>query len=187
MALIQISNLPVILPAETDDLVAQQTGAGTTGTYKLSDIANLRRALAEAHSSADYTMTGVTPTPVPLNGYDASLISVGVTATLTPTAGSNTANFTVNAGKDGIYRVTMSIEVFSNTNESIDFILNINGVPTEFKTGVDLSDNAIDIGSASINTFVSLVATDVVEIYINSDGATMSILIDSLTFTLEKV
>lgn len=181
-----ISGLPVGSPLLTDEFAIQKTGGGLNEKYTLDAIRVALRAIAEAHSNADYTMS-VTSTPAKLIGYDASLTAIGITSTLTPNAGSNEAKFTINADKDGVYRVTFNIEVESSTNESIDFIVNIDGVPTEFKTGIDLSNASIDIGSAGINCFLDLTAGQEVEMYINSDGAAMSVLIDSLTFTAQRV
>jgi len=183
MADITYEGLPTGLPADTDIIPSQVPGGQTQG-YTLADVGTHNRALAEAHSDADYTMLGVTATPEKLNGYDASLTSVGITTTLIPTAGSNTSSFTID--KAGIYRVTLSIEVESTTNESIDFIINVDGVPTPFKTGVDLRNNVIDRGSAGVNTFMSFTVGQVIETYINTDGGNMDILIDSLTMTIKK-
>jgi len=183
---ITYENLPAGIPADTDIFPTQKPG-GVTQKYTLDDIRIAMRAAAEAHSSADYTMLAVTSTPEKLNGYDAADTAVGITATLVPTAGSNTASFVINADKDGVYRVTFNIEVESNTNESIDFVLNVNGFPTEFKTGIDLNNAATDRGNAGINTFLTVVATDVIEMYINTDGSNMDILIDSLTFTAQRI
>ena len=183
MADITYENLPSGTPLATDIIPNQKPG-GVTQQYTLDDVAVFGRALAEIHSDTDYTMSGVTTTPEKLNGYDASLTSVGITTTLVPTAGSNTASFTID--KAGIYRVTFQIEVESNTNESIDFVLNVDGTPTPFKTGVDLNNAATDRGSAGINTFIDLTIGQVVEMYVNTDGASMDIVIDSLTMTCKK-
>lgn len=184
----QINGLPVGAPEATDEFAIQKTGGGLNYKYTLANIRTALRAVAEVHSNADYTMTGVTTTPEKLNGYDAALTVIGIGATLTPTAGSNTALFTIDPNKDDPYRITFNIEVqCTNKNDSIDFVLYIDGVATEFKTGVDLSNAAIDIGSAGMNAILPLTAGQTVEMWINTDGATMDILIDSLTFTIQRL
>jgi len=181
----QISGLDVGTPEETDEMVVQKTGGGLNVKYTVETLLGVLRAVGELHSNADHTMAGVTTTPTPLVGFDASDIAIGITTTLTPDSGSNRGSFT--ADKDGTYRITVNIECESTTNDNIDIILNIDGVPTEFKAGINLSNAAIDSGSAGINAMIPLVTNNVVEIYLNCDGTTMDILIDSLTFTAQKV
>lgn len=183
-----ISGLPVGSPVDTDEFVIQKTGAGVNEKYTLDAIRVAIRAVAEAHSASDQTQAGITTTPVELEGYTDSGTAAGITVTLTPSGTSNRASFTVNAGKDGPYRITFNIDITSAINENIDFVIYVNGAPTNFKASVDLNNAAIDKGTAGINTFISLVAGDVVEVFANSDGAVItSMLIDSLTFTAQRV
>ena len=183
MANVKISDIVPGTPVQDDELELQRVGGGASYRTSIAAISAAARSLGEAHSTGDYTMGAVT-TATPLLGFDVSEVGIGLTVTLTPDAGSNRASFTVD--KNDVYAVDCSLEVFSNIKESIDLIININGVPTTFKTGIDLTQNAIDIGNATIHALINLTAGDVVEMYINTDGASMDILIDSVSFTCKR-
>ena len=189
MADVTINGLPSGSPTDLDEIEMQTASGGLSFKSTLGAVVTARQALAEAHSNTDFTHSNVTGTAIPLEGYDSSLTSVGVTTTLTPVSTSNTAKFTINSGKDGIYRVTFNIDVASNITESIDFVLYVGNpaVATEFKAGVDFSNAATDAGTSSINTFVDVVSGDEIEMFVSSDGTTFTdLLIDSLTFTCER-
>lgn len=182
-----INDLALGAPDLTDELVVQRTGGGANVKYAIDALRASLRAAAEAHADADQNQAGITTTPVPLEGYTDSETSTNVTTTIIPSGTSNRATFTIDPGKDDIYRVTFNIDITSTTNENIDFVIYVNDVATNFKASVDLSNAAIDKGTASINTFILLAVGDVVEMYANSDGATMDILIDSITFTIQRL
>jgi len=185
MADSDFEGLPTGSPLGTD-IIASQVPGGATQQYTLDEVSVYRSAIGEMHSNADYTQTNIDTAGVKLNGYDASLTAVGITTTLTSTDTSNTGEFTIN--KDGTYRVTFNIEVGNTSNDNFDFVLRLNGVATPFKASIDMRNSAIDSGSAGLNTFLAIVDTDTIEIYVNHDGAgTESLLVDSLTFTAERV
>lgn len=182
-----ISGLPVGAPELLDEFAVQRTGGGVNVKMTLKSIGQALNAYGEAHSDTDHVHGPVTTTPIKLQGYDASLTAVGITVVLTPAGGSNTAAFIANL--NGTYRFTFTVDVKSPaTNENVDFVLNVDEVPTPFKASIDMSNASVDGGVASVNTFITVTAGQVVEIYTNSDGATFNdLLIDSLTFTAEKV
>jgi len=186
MADVKISDIVLGSPLETDDVELQRGGGGASLRASLKDIRDSRKAAGEAHSTADYTMSGVTTSPTPVIGYDVSEVDDGITVTLTADSGSNRASFTVDAAKADVYNIDVSIEAESNKSENIDVILYKNAVATSFKAGINLSNANIDSGSASISAMMNLDVGDLVEVYINTDGSTMDILIDSISFRINR-
>ena len=132
----QISGLAEGTPENTDEMVVQKTGGGLNVKYTVETLLGVLRAVGELHSNADFTMVGVTTTPTPLVGFDASDVAIGITTTLTASGASNRGSFT--ADKDGTYRITVNLECQSTANDNIDIVLNVDGVPTEFKAGINL-------------------------------------------------
>ena len=146
-------------------------------------------AIGQANAITGLSDT-IDATPSPLAIYGPNKFEKNVDVILTPTGGNYTATMSpASIGVSGFYRVSFSISISGTANTIYHFEIYKNSVATGVVAVVDLTNNNIDAGSASISVIVEagLLYSDVLEIYTYTESGTATITEHSVIFNIERI
>ena len=146
--------------------------------------------IALGQVSGDNETDLLTIIPSPLLAYantDNFEKSVSITYSGTSPYSASISPETI--GVSGFYRVTFSISITGTANAIHVFAIYLNGVDSTLSVNIDLTNNNIDTGSASLSAITQSVITntDSVEIYGYTNGANSTVLYETAIFSIERI
>ena len=164
-------------------LVAAVNGSIIVAQKNVINVTALGQALGSLRTQT------LTTTPQALTAFDAAIFEKNVVVTQTGATNLTASMSPVSIGASGFYRVGFTLALTSASNALYTFEVYINGSPTGVLALVDLRNNNVDAGSASINALTQTIIsdTDNIEIYGYADGGTNAVTYTSATLNVERI
>jgi len=172
----KISLYATATPVDGDKLLGTDDPAGTPATknFLVEAIADYVGTKLHAYSGLSVAnnstaQTGITGTPVLLTAFDTVLPESNVT-------GDHSANtLTVDAGvATGDYLIAASFSFSGTNNGTFTFELFKNNVAAGIKMDRKLGTGG-DVGSSGFNGLVNLAASDVLDVRVSGDAASVTV------------
>lgn len=170
-------------------LTSNVSGQIYTSTSRAKELVALGQERSPAPPAPSITQN-VTTTPAPFEGFDNSPFAVNTTVTNIASGNGNRAQFSpATTAFSGFYKLSGSAAITSSANVAIFLEVYINGTPTGLISAVDLTNNNINFGTASLASFTEsqITPSDVIEPYIYCDTGTTTVTWNSLSFAIERL
>lgn len=158
-------------------------------TVKINLPAPEPLAIGQLRNGATQATLAITTTPIPFNGFGNDVFNLNTNITPIISGNGYRATFASMAGYDGYYDFNGTVSISSTGNVIVIFEFYKNGIATGLFSVIDLINNNINAGSASVSAFDrnGTVPTDEYEIYVYTSAGTSTITTGSFGFNMKRL